>query len=107
MTATVADDLETAGWLLAAGADPNGDIDSSGTPAIRAGSDAMRGLLYAHGGLGENAWGLAQRGQLGPLAAILRYCDDPFSDEEKEFLTTPYTAILSGWQAARIILADT
>ncbi len=50
MTATVNDDLEIARWLLDAGADPNGAIDSSGTPTSRAESDAMRGLLYSYGG---------------------------------------------------------
>lgn len=98
MTAAVKDDLELAGWLLEAGADPNGGIDSSGTPAIRAGSDAMRGLLYGHGGRASAAWGFAQRGDLETLAAVLRYCDDPFSDEDSEFLTTPYTAVVSGYR---------
>ncbi len=82
--------------LLDAGADPNAGVDSSGTPATRASSDAMRGLLYEYGGRPEAAWGIAQRGDLETLAAILRYCDDPFSNEDSEFLTTPYTAIVSG-----------
>ena len=98
MTASVKNDLEQTGWLLDAGADPNGDIDSSGTPASRAGSDAMRGLLYGYGGRAPEAWVYAQRGDLETLAAILRYCDDPFADEESEYLTTPYTAIVSGWE---------
>ena len=42
------------------------------------------------------AWGFTQSGNLETLAAILRYCDDPFSDEGSEYLTTPYTAIISG-----------
>ncbi len=96
MTATVEDDLEVVTWLLEAGADPNGHVDSSGSPAIRAGSDAMRGLLYGYGGRASGAWGYVQRGQLETLAAILRYTDDPFSDEENEYLTTPYTAVISG-----------
>ncbi len=98
MTASVKDDLEQTGWLLEAGADPNGDIDSSGTPAGRAGSDAMRGLLYGHGGRAPEAWVYAQRGDFETLAAILRYCDDPFTQEKNEYLTTPYTAIISGWE---------
>jgi ankyrin repeat protein len=96
MTASVNDDVEMAHWLLDAGADPNGDIDSSGTPAIRARSDAMRGLLYGFGGRASTAWGYVQEGDLATLAAILRYCDDPFSDEKGEFLTTPFTAVISG-----------
>ena len=96
MTASVKNDVELARWLLEAGADPNGDIDSSGTPAIRASSDAMRGLMYEYGGRTGTAWGFAQSGNLETLAAILRYCEDPFSDEENEYLTTPYTAIISG-----------
>lgn len=96
MTASVKNDIELARILLEAGADPNGDIDSSGTPAIRASSDAMRGLMCEYGGRAGTAWGFAQIGNLGTLAAILRYCDDPFSDEESEYLTTPYTAIISG-----------
>ena len=96
MTATVEDDLEVATWLLEAGADPNGHVDSSGSPAIRAGSDAMRGLLYGYGGRASGAWGYVQRGELETLAAILRYTDDPFTDEESEYLTTPYTAVISG-----------
>jgi ankyrin repeat protein len=96
ITASVNDDVEITRWLLDAGADPNGEVDSSGTPATRASSDAMRGLLYEYGGRPEAAWGIAQRGDLETLAAILRYCDDPFSNEDSEFLTTPYTAIVSG-----------
>ena len=96
MTASVNDDLEMARWLLESGADPNGSIDSSGTPASRARSDAMRGLLYGYGGRAAQAWVYAQNGDLETLAAILRYCDDPFSDEEGEYLTTPYTAVISG-----------
>ena len=98
MTATVNNDIEMARWLLEAGADPNGDIDSSGTPAIRASSDAMRGLMCEYGGRAGTAWGFAQSGNLETLAAILRYCDDPFSNEESEYLTTPYTAIISGYR---------
>ena len=75
-----------------------GTIDSSGTPTIRASSDAMRGLMYEYGGRTGAAWGFAQSGNLETLAAILRYCDDPFSDEESEYLTTPYTAIISGYK---------
>ena len=96
MTATVDDNLEFAAWLLEAGADPNGHVDSSGSPAIRARSDAMRGLLYGYGGRASGAWGYVQRGELETLAAVLRYTDDPFSDEESEYLTTPYTAVISG-----------
>ena len=96
MTATVEGDLEVATWLLEAGADPNGHVDSSGSPAIRARSDAMRGLLYGYGGRASGAWGYVQRGELETVAAILRYTDDPFSDEESEYLTTPYTAVVSG-----------
>ena len=98
MTASVKNDVELARWLLETGADPNGDIDSSGTPAIRASSDAMRGLMYEYGGRTGTAWGFAQSGNLETLAAILRYCADPFSDEESEYLTTPYTAITSGYR---------
>ena len=94
--AAVKDDVEMARWLLEAGADPNGGVDSSGTPAILASSDAMRGLLYGHGGRPVTAWDFAQRGDLLTLAVILNYCDDPFSAEESEFLTTPYTAVVSG-----------
>ena len=96
MTASVKNDIETARILLEAGADPNGDIDSSGTPAIRASSDAMRGLMCEYGGRAGTAWRFAQIGNFETLAAILRYCDDPFSDEASEYLTTPYTAIVSG-----------
>lgn len=96
MAATVNDDLELAEMLLAAGADPNGDVDSSGWPASRAGSDAMRGLLYSYGGKPNPAWGYIQQGDLETLAAILRYTDDPFAQDTSEYLTTPYTAIISG-----------
>ena len=96
MTATVEDDLEVATWLLEAGADPNGHVNSSGSPAIRARTDAMRGLLYGYGGRASGAWGYVQRGDFETVAAILRYTDDPFSNEESEYLTTPYTAVVSG-----------
>ena len=96
MTASVNDDVEMARRLLDAGANPNHGIDSSGTPATRASSDAMRGLMYAHGGRPEAAWGVAQRGDLETLAVILHYCLDPFTDEDSEYLSTPYTAIVSG-----------
>ncbi len=96
MSATVEDDLEVARWLLEAGADPNGHVNSSGSPAIRARTDAMRGLLYGYGGRASGAWGYVQRGELETVAAILRYTDDPFSNEETEYLTTPYTAVVSG-----------
>ena len=96
MTSSVNNDVDMARWLLEAGADPNGDIDSSGTPTIRASSDAMRGLMYEYVGRTGAAWGFAQSGNLETLAAILRYCADPFTDEESEYLTTPYTAIISG-----------
>ncbi len=96
MTATVQDDLEVATWLLEAGADPNGHVDSSGSPAIRARSDAMRGLLYGYGGRASGAWGYVQRGEFETVAAVLRYTDDPFTGEESEYLTTPYTAVISG-----------
>ena len=96
MAAVVQDDLEMADWLLEAGASANGSIDSSGWPAGQAQTDAMRGLLYAHGGKPRPAWVYLQRGDLETVAAILRYCDDPFSGEEKEYLSTPYTAIVSG-----------
>lgn len=96
MAATVQDDVEVARWLVEAGADPNGGIDSSGTPAIRATSDAMRGLLYGYGGLPGNAWGYVQRGEFETVAAILRYCDDPFTDEAAEYVSNPWTAVISG-----------
>ena len=96
MAAAVKGDVEMARWLLEAGADPNGGVDSSGTPAIRASSDAMRGLLYGYGGRPVTAWDFAQRGDLQTLAVILNYCEDPFSAEKSEFLTTPYTAVVSG-----------
>ena len=96
MTASVNDDIETARWLLDTGANPNHGIDSSGTPATRASSDAMRGLMYEFGGRPEAAWGVAQRGDLETLAVILRYCGDPFTGEDCEYLSTPYTAIVSG-----------
>ena len=98
MVASAKDDLEVARWLLEAGAKPNGEVDSSGTPAGQARSDAMRGLMYGYGGLAPPAWVYAQRGDLETLGAILRTCDDPFTDEASEYLTTPYTAIISGWE---------
>ena len=97
MAATVNDDLELAGWLLQAGADPNGGIDSSGWPASRAPSDAMRGLLYGFGGKSSPVWGYIQRGELETVAAILRYSADPFADDVSEYQSTPYTAIISGF----------
>jgi RNA polymerase sigma factor (sigma-70 family) len=96
MTATVNDDLQIAGWLLAAGADPNGYTDSSGTPATRATSDPMRGLLYGYGGHAAATWGFLHRGDFETVAATLRHCADPFSHEDSEYLTTPYTAVISG-----------
>ena len=96
MAAAVQDDLEMAGWLLEAGADPNGYIDSSGWPAGQAETDAMRGLLYGHGGKPRPAWDFLHGGHLETVAAILNYCDDPFTGEEKEYLSVPYTAIVSG-----------
>jgi RNA polymerase sigma factor (sigma-70 family) len=97
MTASVNDEVEVARMLLEAGADPNAEIDSSGTPTGRAGSDAMRGLMYGHGGKAPGAWGWVQRGELETMAVILNYCDDPFTDEPAEFQSTPYTAVISGY----------
>jgi RNA polymerase sigma factor (sigma-70 family) len=97
MTASVHGDLELAQMLLDAGADPNGGIDSSGTPTVRAESDAMRALMYSHGGKPGGAWGYIQRGDIETVAVILQYVDDPFALEEAEYLTTPYTAIISGY----------
>ena len=99
MSAAIADDLEVAEWLLQRGADPNGGIDSSGWPASRAASDAMRGLLYGYGGKPAPIWGQIQQGNLDTVGAILRYCDDPFAqDRQAEYQSTPYTAIISGCQ---------
>ena len=67
MGASAKDDVEMARWLLEAGADPNGGVDSSGTPAGQAKSDAMRGLMYGYGGLAPPAWAYAQRGDLETL----------------------------------------
>ena len=55
----------------------------------------MRGLHYGYGGLASPAWEHAQNGDLDTLAAILRYCQDPFSEETSDYRTTPYTAIIS------------
>ena len=101
MRATVEDDLVLAEWLLKAGADPNGVVDSSGTPTTRAKSDEMRSLLYSFGGQPAPIWGYVQQGNLEIVAAILRYCDDPFIEKVPEYQSTPYTAIISG--AARKI----
>jgi RNA polymerase sigma factor (sigma-70 family) len=98
MTATVNGDLELAKLLLKAGGDPNGHIDSSGTPASRAESDAMRTLLYSYGGKPATIWGYIQKGQIETVAAILNYIDDPFAQDTAEYQTTPYTAIISGYQ---------
>lgn len=97
MTASVNGDLELAQILLDAGADPNGYIDSSGTPTSRAESDAMRALMYSYGGRPGGAWGYIQRGEIETVAVILQYVDDPFALEEAEYLTTPYTGIISGY----------
>lgn len=96
MNASVQNDLQMAEWLLEAGADPNGYIDSSGTPASRANTDEMRGLLYGYGGKAKALWGYLQEGDLETAAAVLRYVDDPFTEENDEYLQTPYTAIVSG-----------
>ena len=100
MYASVQNDLQMAEWLLEAGADPNGNIDSSGTPTIRANTDEMRGLLYGYGGNAQSIWGYLQRGNLEIAAVILRYSQDPFADDDKEYLRTPYTAIISGCSRA-------
>ncbi len=97
MTASVNDDVEIAALLLEAGANPNGYVDSSGTPTGRAHSDAMRGLMYAYGGIPGNAWGYIQQGNLEMIAMILTLDPDPFSDETIEYLSTPYTAVVSGY----------
>ena len=96
MTAAVEDRLELAEMLLKAGADPNGYIDSSGTPASRAETDVMRTLLYSYGGKPSGAWGYIQQGKIETVAAILSYNNDPFAQETDEYQTTPYTAIISG-----------
>lgn len=101
MTATVNGHLELAQMLIDAGADPNGGIDSSGWPASRAESDTMRTLLYSYGGKPNPIWGYIQKGQIEIVAAILRYTDDPFAQETSEYLTTPYTSIISGWSRSK------
>ena len=62
----------------------------------RANTDEMRGLLYGYGGKAKGVWGYLQNGDLETTAAVLRYIDDPFSEEKSEYLQTPYTAIISG-----------
>ena len=56
----------------------------------------MRGLLYGYGGKAKGGWGYFQNGDLETTAAVLRYIDDPFSQDDTEYLNTPYTAIISG-----------
>ena len=96
MAASINDDLRLAALLLEHGADPNAGIDSSGDPAGRARSDAMRGLMYRHGGQTGEIWGYIQRGDIETVAAILRYNPDPFANETAEYCSTPYTAVISG-----------
>ena len=56
----------------------------------------MRGLLYGYRGKAKGAWGYLQNGDLETTAAVLRYIDDPFSQDDAEYLKTPCTAIISG-----------
>lgn len=56
----------------------------------------MRGLSYGYGGKAKGVWGYFQNGDLETTAAVLRYIDDPFSQDDAEYLKTPYTAIISG-----------
>ena len=58
----------------------------------------MRTLLYSYGGHPGGIWGYIQQGRIETVAAILRYVDDPFAQETSEYLTTPYTGIISGWR---------
>ena len=97
MWASVNDDIDIAKVLLEAGADPNTYVDSSGTPTGRAVSDTMRGLMYQYGGQPPGAWGYIQQGNLETVAVILSFVDNPFSRETAEYLTTPYTAAVSGY----------
>lgn len=97
MWASINDDIDIARMLLDAGADPNAYVDSSGTPTERAVSDTMRGLMYTYGGQPPGAWGYIQQGNLETVAVILSFDDNPFSRETAEYLTTPYTAAVSGY----------
>jgi len=96
MAASVNDDVETAAKLLASGANPNGGVDSSGSPASRAGSDRMRGLMYSYGGRPKDLWAYIQSGQFEVVAAILAHSEDPFKYADSEYNSDPYTAIVSG-----------
>jgi ankyrin repeat protein len=96
MAASIRDDVEIAKRVLGAGADPNAEMDSSGTPAGRATSDRMRCLLYEHGGKPLSIWAYIQSGQFETVAAILRYTPDPFTQDGGDWSSTPFTAIVSG-----------
>jgi len=96
MAASIRDDVETAKRVLHAGADPNAEMDSSGTPAGRAGSDRMRCLMYEHGGRPLSIWVSIQFGQFETVAAVLRYTPDPLAQEVGDWCSTPFTAMVSG-----------
>ncbi len=96
MAASIRDEVAIARHLLEAGADPNAEMDSSGTPSGRATSDRMRCLLYEHGGKPLGIWVYIQFGSIETVAAILRYVADPFAQETGDWCSTPFTAIVSG-----------
>ncbi len=51
----------------------------------------------AHGGETPGAWGYIQQGNLETVAVIFSNNANPFEREYKEYLTTPYTAVVSGY----------
>jgi ankyrin repeat protein len=81
---------DLAELLLKHGADPNGYVDSSGNPTESAKDDAMRALMYRHGGK-VGLWGYVWYGNMDAVAAALEANPHVF---EQQSDTTPFTAVV-------------
>jgi ankyrin repeat protein len=93
--------LEMAELLLQHGADPNGYVESSGTPTDAAKIPAMRDLMMRHGGR-MDPWSLVYEGKLDAVTALLDQNPKVFDDPKRD--GTPFTAAVTNHNQAMVEL---